>query len=624
MPEIITSSDETPHTALISEESSAQSSDAAQQLGSWRFTVRAGILITSLVALTNLGCLIWASTLDIEDGSATIFEGSCKESKRITFWVDLAINILSTLLLGASNNCTQLLVAPTRKDIDDAHAAGKYLDVGVSSMRNVLAVSRWRQWLCACLFLSSIPLHLLYNSVIFSTLSASSYMAAVVTDDFLEGAAWNNSRLDLLQESETTGQRQLARLQNSTDQLRRLENKDCIRAYGTNVLQSSWKNVLVVSDANVTGPLIRAYYHHVDLAANDLSWICGKQAIAVTSECDTKLMLSNPRDWTIRDMETNQDKELVVGLGSSLYGSSMFGSGPTGPWFEASVQYCLAEEAKERCGVKISTPLLGTVLLCNLIKVACLTYALLVRDFDPMATVGDLISSYLDDHDPYTHGRGPIADIDVRFKPMRRLLNDYRELSMETYKGNNFKIYTLSRMWKDGVGTVSVNYLVGATNDRSLIENVLLANTPQLAISFIYVFYNNCLTRMMFGQEYSDYARHRINVFDYDGNAITQRISACGFSSMAIVLSLFVSGTIILTLLANGARKLEPGMPLASSCSLAITAACHTVPGDEDARLSPLKYGVVISEESDSDNEYEHACFSSKKVMPLVDGHLYN
>jgi hypothetical protein len=92
---------------------------------------------------------------------ADSMKGSCTEMKRITFWVDLVINILSTLLLGASNNCTQLLVAPTRKDISDAHAAGRYLDVGVSSVRNLLAVSRWRQWLCAGLFLSSIPLHLL-------------------------------------------------------------------------------------------------------------------------------------------------------------------------------------------------------------------------------------------------------------------------------------------------------------------------------------------------------------------------------------------------------------------------------------------------------------------------------
>ncbi|KAG9952029.1 hypothetical protein KCU85_g2265, partial [Aureobasidium melanogenum] len=243
--------------------------------------------------------------------------------------------------------------------------------------------------------------------------------------------------------------------------------------------------------------------------------------------------------------------------------------------------------------------------------------------------------------------------------------------TMQVYENNNRQTYTLSHMWQDGVGTVSTDYIVNPRSDRSLMENVLLANTPQFAISFIYVLYNNCLTRMVLAQEYSGYARHRkplrvsrpegeqrstyrlqlpyqysiplmttmailhwlvarsiflvqIEVSDYDGNALAERISSCGFSSMAIVLSLFVSGTIILALLANGMRRLEPGMPLASSCSLAITAACHTGPGDEDARLLPLKYGVVISEESNSDSEYERACFSSKEVTPLVEGHLYN
>jgi hypothetical protein len=153
-----------------------------------------------------------------------------------------------------------------------------------------------------------------------------------------------------------------------------------------------------------------------------------------------------------------------------------------------------------------------------------------------------------------------------------------------------------------GVGTISTDLLIGTDGRRrSLMENVLLANTPQLAISFVYVLYNNCLNRMMLGREYSGYARHRkplrvsrpegeqrstyrlqlpyrysaplmgtmavlhwlvarsiflveINVFDYDANPMAEKVSACGYSSMAIVLALFVSGAIILALLAIGAR----------------------------------------------------------------------
>lgn len=81
--------------------------------------------------------------------------------KKILLGADLAINILGTLLLGASNNCAQLLSAPTRKDIDDAHSRGKWLDIGTPSVRNIPILGRLRIALCTILFISSVPLHLL-------------------------------------------------------------------------------------------------------------------------------------------------------------------------------------------------------------------------------------------------------------------------------------------------------------------------------------------------------------------------------------------------------------------------------------------------------------------------------
>jgi hypothetical protein len=76
-----TLSSETSHTGLISEiseaseESSIRNLDTAKQLGSWRFTVRAGVAVAVIVFLVNLGTLIWALTLDVKDGSAIVFEG---------------------------------------------------------------------------------------------------------------------------------------------------------------------------------------------------------------------------------------------------------------------------------------------------------------------------------------------------------------------------------------------------------------------------------------------------------------------------------------------------------------------------------------------------------------------
>lgn len=87
--------------------------------------------------------------------------GSCSETKTIVFWADLATNALSTLLLAASNNCVQLLSAPTRQDIDLAHIRGKWLDIGAPSVRNLPVLGSMRLSLYALLLISSIPLHLM-------------------------------------------------------------------------------------------------------------------------------------------------------------------------------------------------------------------------------------------------------------------------------------------------------------------------------------------------------------------------------------------------------------------------------------------------------------------------------
>ena len=76
-------------------------------------------------------------------------------------WIELAINVLSTLLLAVSNTCAQLLVSPQRADIDAAHSKGKWLDVATPSIRNISRVARWRRICWVLLFASSVPLHLL-------------------------------------------------------------------------------------------------------------------------------------------------------------------------------------------------------------------------------------------------------------------------------------------------------------------------------------------------------------------------------------------------------------------------------------------------------------------------------
>ncbi|ORX96964.1 hypothetical protein BCR34DRAFT_642675, partial [Clohesyomyces aquaticus] len=66
-------------------------------------------------------------------------------------------------------------------------------------------------------------------------------------------------------------------------------------------------------------------------------------------------------------------------------------------------------------------------------------------------------------------------------------------------------------------------------------------------------------------------------------------ISTCGYSPLAIILTFTLSGVIAAGGVVIRCFQYPAGMPIASSCSAAISAACHPPPRDADASLSPIQ-----------------------------------
>ena len=131
--------------------------------GGWRSGVSLGLVAAILVFIVNLSVAVWTSTRHITAaGTTTVFEGDCAKARHISLWAHPFINILSTLLLGASNNALQCITSPTREEVEAAHAEDKWMDIGVPSIGNVFRIAGYRRLLWVCLALSSIPLHLLY------------------------------------------------------------------------------------------------------------------------------------------------------------------------------------------------------------------------------------------------------------------------------------------------------------------------------------------------------------------------------------------------------------------------------------------------------------------------------
>lgn len=105
--------------------------------------------------------------------------------------IHLGINVLATMLVAASNYNTQCMTAPSRSDIDCAHQQGKWLDVGIQSVRNLRYVPRWKVVLWLALLLSTLPLHLLWNSAVFSITTSNRYAVLVVNSDLLKSNSTN-------------------------------------------------------------------------------------------------------------------------------------------------------------------------------------------------------------------------------------------------------------------------------------------------------------------------------------------------------------------------------------------------------------------------------------------------
>lgn len=133
-----------------------------QRFPGWRLGVFHFACFAFIVLCINLSVTLWiVSDFDQDGGVYQLIKGDCGQVKNMNRLIHIVINVFSSILLSGSNYCMQCLSAPTRTDIDRAHTAENWLDIGIPSIRNLEHISRRRFYLWLLLGLSSIPLHLL-------------------------------------------------------------------------------------------------------------------------------------------------------------------------------------------------------------------------------------------------------------------------------------------------------------------------------------------------------------------------------------------------------------------------------------------------------------------------------
>ena len=231
-------------------------------------------------------------------------------------------------------------------------------------------------------------------------------------------------------------------------------------------------------------------------------------------------------------------------------------------------------------------------------------------------------------------------------------------------------IRNISTFRRMGLGAPTGNNILSM--NYSILTTVVIANSPQIVLSYLYVMFNALYTCMLAGDEWIRFASHRqtlrvtspvgaqrstyylqlpytysiplvvlssllswlasqslfmvqIDIMDESlipasipPTSMTNTISSCGFSPGAIILTVMVGSLIAFGAILTGLRRYSSGMPLAATCSGAISAACHRADDDVDASVLPLQWGVVSTKDG-----VGHCSFSSKLVGPLVPGRRY-
>ena len=220
---------------------------------------------------------------------------------------------------------------------------------------------------------------------------------------------------------------------------------------------------------------------------------------------------------------------------------------------------------------------------------------------------------------------------------------------------------SLSELWNLGFGQASTLFLVSLGTSLNLTGNIVLANLPQLILSLLYFFYNAIYTCQLVTNEWSQFSRYRkrlrvtiprqgqvstyylglpysygipllltsvllhwlfsrsfffvdITFLDYREypahHTIHNIVTQCGYSPIAVIISVIVAGITVVVSVLNGFRRYETGIPLAATCSAAISAACHPDLDEEpNAAFEPVQWGVVSQEQG-----IGHCAFSSRDV----------
>ncbi|KAH8730757.1 hypothetical protein GQ44DRAFT_672608 [Phaeosphaeriaceae sp. PMI808] len=510
-------------------------------IAGWRAGLIRAFLLSFVALIVNISVYVWLfSTYDVQAGTGTIQSGNCSTIRGTNTAIHAALNVLSTLILGASTYAMQGITAPTRKEVDAAHAKGKWVEIGTQSLRNLFYVPKRNAFVWVLLGVTSIPLHLVFNAVFFTTTQANQYAVAVVQESIFSNTTFQptaeNSSPDLFNQGVIAGKctnctfdvrdnstvvdliQSITNNPNLTE-FERMEPLECMQTYSSGFMQG-YGNVIVVSKSSAgNSPVLHTRFPQRSIISGEehtnqdpYHWICHD---VITSSKDGK------KDRCSLDMATER-----------------FHAGRNWTVYKNPVSYCLARPIPDTCDLQFNRWLMLGVVCFGSIKAIVIAYLVFARPSGrSLRTLGDAIASFLEEEDVTTKEKCLVSSHQFRKHGLResyapqvftgdrpRWLSSANTTEFFSSIGvSAFYIFVLSIAlyfaidgakgfaFSNGLGVPEIQSLASFKADdvgsSGIVPTLVIANIPQLGFSLLFIVYNSLWSKLLVAHEFDRMTR---------------------------------------------------------------------------------------------------------------------
>ena len=423
----------------------------------WRRTAHVNTVAVLISTVLMIAFLITSTSQSGGVNSNLVFaSGNCQDISRKNVFLHLLLNIFSTAIIASSNFFMQVLNAPTRSEVDAAHRHPRPVEIGVPSIHNTYYVAPVKNILWALFTLSSVPIHLFFNSAVFKTdYQGTEWYLTMASEGFATGAQYFTPGATLLAagsddaglglstplsfyfDPSSSAVKNVTKASQNATSWKRLEPLDCIKQYQRCNPRVEYQDVvLVVKSQNeslmaedpklgwtrdgLLGPISNTseakVFSHVPPTDTNSLWFSAQ--CSTSARIDTMVSgcsQSCSQAWGTRDesvITTDPDMDFPISWSDftfkftdGFFESNSRSIGAELPNRDVSalkLQYCLAEEAERTCKLGLANNLVFAVVLCLIVKVTLCFAVLSILREDPLVTPGDAVASFLAHPDPTT------------------------------------------------------------------------------------------------------------------------------------------------------------------------------------------------------------------------------